>query len=388
MDRRVFLQNSVGTLGCFAAMNVLSPMLGAQGAAGNGLGAPQKSVARKPFGTGPQGKKVLIFTLSNRKGVQAQITNFGGKLVSLLVPDKKGEMADVVLGYSTYPEWEKGNPYFGATIGRYANRIALGRFELDGKVYQLATNNGPNTLHGGPNGFHNVVWDAKELKEGGVRFSYTSKDGEEGYPGNLKVQVTYLLSNENELTIKYSAKTDRATPLNLTHHSFFNLRGAGQGDVLGHRLMINADAFTPIDQTLIPTGELRSVSGTPFDFTTFRAIGERIDDDDVQLKHGSGYDHNFVVRGDGQLRLAAVVEEPESGRKMEVLSTEPGMQFYSGNFLDGSDVGENGRPYGHRSAFCLETQHFPDSPNKSHFPNTILRKGEVFNSETVYRFSS
>lgn len=352
-------------------------------------GAPSVPVVCKPFGTSSQGKNVLLFTLSNRNGMQAQVTNFGGKLVSLLVPDKNGNFADVVLGYSTYPEWEKGNPYFGATIGRYANRIALGRFELEGKVYQLVTNNGPNALHGGPNGFHNVIWEAKEMQECcGVMLSYASMDGEEGYPGNLSVQVTYLLSNDNELTIRYSAKTDKATPLNLTHHSFFNLRGAGQGDVLGHRLMINADEFTPIDPTLIPTGEIRPVAGTPFDFTSSREIGERIDGDDVQLQYGSGYDHNFVIRGNGQRKLAAIVQEPESGRKMEVLTTEPGMQFYSGNFLDGSDVGKGGCPYGRRSAFCLETQHFPDSPNKNHFPNSILREGEVFNSETVYRFSS
>jgi aldose 1-epimerase len=342
---------------------------------------------------------VFLFTLSNTKGVEAQITNFGGKLVSLLVPDRNGDLADVVLGYSTYPEWESGNPYFGATIGRYANRIALARFELEGKEYQLAKNNGPNALHGGHMGFHNVLWEAKELQDRGgetcgLMLSYTSIDGEEGYPGNLKAQVTYLLSNNNELIIRYWAQTDQATPLSLTHHSFFNLRGAGQGDILGHRLMLDAGSFTPIDATLIPTGEIRPVLGTPFDFTNFRAIGERIDEDDIQLSYGSGYDHNFVLRQEsgwsdgGQLRLAAIVHEPESGRKMEVLTTEPGIQFYSGNFLDGSDIGKGGRAYGRRSAFCLETQCFPDSPNKSHFPNSILRKGETFNSETVYRFSS
>jgi aldose 1-epimerase len=376
-------------------MDALSP---ASKATGVGPSSLPVSVSRKPFGKNSKGKQVFLFTLTNSKGMEAQITNFGGKLVSLLAPDKNGEHADVVLGYSTYTEWENGNPYFGATIGRYANRIAEGRFELESKAHQLAINNEPNALHGGSNGFHNVLWEAKEFSETGgargVRLSYKSKDGEEGYPGKLNVQVTYLLSNDNELIIRYWAKTDRATPLSLTHHSFFNLRGAGAGDILGHRLMLEADSFTPIDSTLIPTGEIRPVAGTPFDFTSFRAVGERIDEDNVQLGYGSGYDHNFVLRRDGgwregeQLRLAATVLEPESGRRMEVLTTEPGIQFHSGNFLDGSDVGKGGRPYLRRSALCLETQRFPDSPNKSHFPNSILRKGETFNSETVYRFSS
>jgi len=353
-------------------------------------------ISRSQFGGDVQGKQVGLFSLSNGSGMEVQITNFGGKLVSLMVPDSNGRFADVVLGYSTFAEYETGNPYFGATIGRYANRIANGSFELDGMTFQLAKNNGANALHGGPLfGFHNVIWDAELFEcDGnprGLRLFYSSKDGEEGYPGNLKVYVTYSLSDNNELSISYSALTDRPTPLSLTHHSFFNLRGAGDGDILGHRLMINADAFTPIDSTQIPTGEIRKVAETPFDFTSFRTIGERIADNDIQLEYGHGYDHNFVLRGgcsaDGQLRLAAVVLEPESGRSMEVLTTEPGLQFYSGNFLDGSDIGKEGRDYGHRSAFCLETQRFPDSPNQSHFPNSILMPDETFNSQTVYRFS-
>ncbi|MDR2697550.1 MAG: galactose mutarotase [Holophagales bacterium] len=356
----------------------------------------QTSIFRSPFGADEQGRRVELFTLSNSGGMAVQITNFGGKLVSLMAPDANGLLADVVLGYSTFAEWKAGNPYFGAIIGRYANRIAKGRFELGGKTYDLVKNNGANALHGGPIfGFHNVIWEAEELFENGgnpcgLRLLYSSKDGEEGYPGNLKVRVTYSLSYDNELSIRYSAVTDRPTPVSLTHHSFFNLRGAGNGDILGHRLMINADAFTPIDSTQIPTGEIRKVAETPFDFTSFRAIGERIGDNDPQLEYGNGYDHNFVLRGesaaDGQLRLAAAVLEPKSGRRMEVLTTEPGLQLYSGNFLDGSDIGKGGRRYGQRSAFCLETQRFPDSPNQSHFPNSILMPGETYESRTVYRF--
>jgi len=354
-------------------------------------------ISRSPFGANAQGKLVELFTLSNSGGMTVQITNFGGKVVSLQLPDSNGLFTDVVLGYPTFAEFEAGNPYFGAIIGRYANRIANGRFELGGKTFQLAKNNGQNALHGGPLfGFHNVIWEAEAFSESdgnscSLRLFYSSKDGEEGYPGNLKVYVTYSLSNDDELSINYSAVTDRPTPVSLTNHSFFNLRGAGNGDILGHRLMINADAFTPVDSTQIPTGEIRNVAETPFDFTSFRAIGERIGDDDTQLKYGNGYDHNFVLRGkraeNEQPRLAAAVHEPESGRRMEVLTTEPGLQFYSGNFLDGSDIGKSGCRYGCRSAFCLETQRFPDSPNKSHFPNSILQPGETFKSLTVYRFS-
>jgi aldose 1-epimerase len=327
--------------------------------------------------------------------MKVQITNFGGKVVSVYVPDRNGVLADVVLGYSAYPEWETGNPYFGALIGRFANRIANGRFCIDGETFQLALNNGPNALHGGPKyGFHNVLWSAKEICDEdacGIELSYTSADGEEGYPGILDVRVVYLLNDKNELIIRYFAKTNRPTPVNLTHHSFFNLRGAGNGDILSHSLMINADSFTPVDSTLIPTGELCPVVGTPFDFTSFHTIGDRIGQNDIQLEYGNGYDHNYVLNKNndlvGKLQLAATVLEPESGRRMDVMTTEPGMQFYSGNFLDGSDVGKEGHRYSLRSAFCLETQHFPDSPNHANFPNTILYPGADFVSETVYKFS-
>ena len=347
------------------------------------------------FGESVQGSPVTLFTLKNSHGMEVTITNFGGKVVSIVVPDKDGIFEDVVLGYSTYAEWEKGNPYFGALVGRYANRIAKGKFSIDGKDYQLATNNGLNALHGGDEyGFHNVLWNGEIVEIAGacgVRLTYFSPDGQEGYPGNLDVSVTYSLNDENELAIKYFAKTDMPTPINLTHHSFFNLRGAGNGDILGHSLMINANTFTLVDSTLIPTGELKGVGGTPFDFTSFHTIGERINQNDLQLKFGSGYDHNYVLTLNEDTRdapmLAATVIEPESGRRMDVLTTEPGLQFYSGNFLDGSDIGKNGRAYNFRTAFCLETHHYPDSPNRPDFPNTILRPGNVFYSHTIYKFS-
>jgi uncharacterized protein len=353
---------------------------------------PPPEVTVEPYGQMPDGRKVTLFTIVNRNNVRVQITNFGGKVVSLVVPDRAGTFADVVLGYATLDEWVKGNPYFGALIGRYANRIAGGAFALDGKGYALARNNGPNALHGGPGGFHEVVWDATELdtdEARGVELTYVSKDGEEGYPGTLRAVVTYTLNNRNELEITYRATTDKPTVVNLTHHSFFNLRGAGNGDILGHRLTIAASRFTPVDATLIPTGELRQVAGTPFDFTTPHAIGERIAVADQQLRFGNGYDHNFVLDGEtGSLRQVAVVVEPESGRRMEVLTTEPGLQLYSGNFLDGTDKGKQGIAYRFRSAFCLEAQHFPDSPNQPAFPTTVLRPGERYVQRTVYRFST
>jgi hypothetical protein len=353
---------------------------------------PPPEVTAEPFGQMPDGRPVRLFTLVNRNNVKVQITSFGGKVVSLAVPDRAGTFADVVLGYATLPEWLAGNPYFGALIGRYANRIAGGAFTLDGRNHALARNNGPNALHGGPGGFHNVLWDAVEVATDdarGVELTYVSKDGEEGYPGTLKAVVTYTLNNRNELEISYKATTDKPTVVNLTHHSFFNLRGAGNGDILGHRLQIAAERFTPVDATLIPTGELRPVAGTPFDFRSAHAIGERIGAADTQLSYGKGYDHNFVLDGTpGDLRLAAVVVEPESGRRMDVLTTEPGLQFYAGNFLDGSDRGKRGLAYGFRSAFCLEAQHYPNSPNQPTFPSTVLRPGERYTQRTVYRFST
>jgi aldose 1-epimerase len=335
---------------------------------------------------------VELYTLRHGSGLEVRLTNFGGKIVSLMVPDRQGRRADIVLGYGSYPAYVRGNPYFGAIIGRYANRIAQGRFRLEGVTYQLAVNNGPNALHGGPQkGFHNVLWEASELGGdgfAGVELAYTAEDGEEGYPGRLACRVAYTLNDQNELEITFRARTSRPTPLNLTHHSFFNLRGAGHGDVLGHLLTIRAQAFTPVDARLIPTGEIRPVDGGPFDFRTPRAIGARIGDADPQLRFGHGYDHNFVLEpGRGfEPRLAATVVEPESGRRMDLFTTEPGLQFYSGNFLEGSERGGDAA-HGFRSAFCLEPQHFPDSPNQPAFPDTILRPGEDWMSRMRYRFS-
>ncbi len=351
----------------------------------------QANVRNESFGKTSEGQPVDIYTLTNSHGVEAKITNFGGILTSLRVPDRNGKLDDVVLGFDNLDAYLKGDPWFGAIIGRYANRIAKGRFTLNGVEYKLATNNGPNHLHGGIKGFDKAVWTAKPLKlpdGAAVELTYLSKDGEEGYPGNLSVKVIYALTNANELKIDYSATTDKDTIVNLTHHSYFNLAGQGNGDILKHELFINANRFTPIDSESIPTGEIRRVGGTSFDFTRPTAMGGRINADDEQLKFGGGYDHNFVLNGKiGALRLAARVYEPTTGRVMEVLTTEPGLQFYSGNFLDSTLTGKGGKVYPRRSAFCLETQHFPDSPNKPNFPSTVLRKGERYNTTTIYRFS-
>ncbi len=329
-----------------------------------------------------------VDTLINKNGMMATITPYGGKIISLLVPDKNGELGDVVLGYDTADQYIQGNPYFGAMIGRYGNRIAKGKFSLEGTEYQLKTNNGLNALHGGPGGFHNVNWQLEKSEERNKsQLYYESKDGEEGYHGTLKVKVTYSLTDENELMIDYEATTDKTTVVNLTHHSFFNLAGAGNGTILDHSLVINSEKFTPVDEGLIPTGELKNVAGTPFDFTKAIKIGERINQDDEQLKNGKGYDHNWVLlRKDNELSFAARVSEPTSGRVMEVWTTEPGLQFYSGNFLDGKDIGKGGKKYEFRSAFCLETQHYPDSPNQPAFPSTVLKPGEVYKQKTIYKF--
>jgi aldose 1-epimerase len=338
------------------------------------------------------GQKPDRYTLKNRGGMEVQITNFGGIVTSIKVPDRSGRVADVVLGFSNLDDYLKPHPSFGAAVGRYANRIAKGRFTLNGVEYKLAVNNGENHLHGGIKGFDDVFWTAEEVNSpagSGVRLTYVSKDGEEGYPGNLKVTMTYTLTHRNELRIDYVATTDKDTVINLTHHSYFNLAGEGNGDILNHRLKLNAARFTPTDAGSIPTGELRSVRGTPFDFLTPHAIGERINQDDEQLKFGNGYDHNFVINGRmGSLRQAAVVSDPSSGRVMEVWTTEPGIQLYTGNFLDGTLVGKSGKAYQRRSGFCLETQHYPDSPNKPNFPTTTLKKGATFKSTTIYRFTA
>jgi aldose 1-epimerase len=306
------------------------------------------------------------------------------------VPDRLGRPGDVVLGYETLAEYEKNNPYFGCLVGRYGNRIAGGKFVLDGREYALATNDGPNHLHGGVRGFDKVVWQARPLETPSgpaLELRYRSPDGEEGYPGNLDVTAVYTLTQDNELRLDYTAVTDRPTIVNLTHHSYFNL--AGRGDILSHEVMIRAERFTPVDKTLIPTGELRPVAGTPFDFNTPTAIGARIDQDDEQLRFGRGYDHNWVIsKPMGELGLMARVYEAESGRVMEVLSTEPGLQFYSGNFLDGTIRGKGGRVYGFRNGFCMEPQHYPDSPHHPEFPSVVLRPGETYRNTIIYRFST
>jgi aldose 1-epimerase len=354
---------------------------------------PSKGVRMQAFGKLSDGTTVDLYTLTNSHGMEAAITNFGATLVSLKVPDRSGKLADVVLGYATPAEYERGSNFFGATVGRYANRIAKGKFKLNGMTYSLPTNDGPNSLHGGTPGFNKRVWTAKEVaasSEPAVQFTYFSPDGEQGYPGNLNVEVTYTLKEDNSLQIDYRATTDKATVVNLTNHSYFNLAGEGSGDILGHQLTLHAGRFTPVDATLIPTGELRPVKGTPFDFTRSTAIGARINQDDPQLKFGRGYDHNWVLTaGASQTpHLAAEVYEPSSGRVLTILTTEPGVQFYSGNFLDGTAHGKSGKAYVHRSGFCLETQHFPDSPNHPNFPSTVLKPGEVFQSTSIYKFTA
>lgn len=356
-------------------------------------GKAKMSISKQPFGQ-VDGKQAYLYTLTNIHGLKAGITNYGGIVVSLYVPDRHGKFDDVVLGYDHLDGYLKATPYFGAIVGRYGNRIAKGRFTLDGVEYKLAANNNGNALHGGLKGFDKVVWDAEPFmndNEVGIKITYLSRDGEEGYPGNLTATVWYSLTNADELRLRYDATTDKATPLNLTHHGYWNLAGQGKRDILDHQLMLNADRFTPVDAGLITTGELRPVKGTPMDFTSPTAIGARINQtDDAQIKYGLGYDHNWVLnRTDStSMSLAARVYEPTTGRIMEVVTTEPGIQFYAGNFLDGSITGKAGRVYKHRYGFCLETQHYPDSPNKPNFPSVILRPGEHYKHETIYRFSS
>ncbi len=339
----------------------------------------------KVYGTLPDGRQAMLFTLVNRHGLRARLTDFGAILVSLTAPDREGRLADVTLGYDDLDGWVGDRCYLGATAGRYANRIARGRFPLDGQTVQLATNDGPNHLHGGVKGFNKVLWSGQGIHAQGpegVVFRYVSPDGEEGYPGELVVTVTYTLTDANELAVEYAATTSKPTVVNLTHHSYWNLRGGGQGDTLGHELTLHADQYTPVDATLIPTGEQLPVTGTPMDFTHPTAIGARIGN------VPGGYDHNWILRGqDGVLSPAAEVYEPGSGRVMEVLTTEPGIQFYAGNFLDGSLRGKGGVAYGKHAGFCLEAQHYPDSPNQPTFPTTVLRPGQGYRQKTVHRFS-
>jgi aldose 1-epimerase len=349
-----------------------------------------KPVTSSTFGKMPDGTAVAKFTLTNANGVEMQAISYGAIITSLKVPDRTGKLADVVLGFDSLDGYLKGHPYFGCIVGRYGNRIAKGQFTLNGQTYKLATNNGPNHLHGGNVGFDKYVWEAKPLNgRNAVTFFRTSPDGEEGYPGTLLAQVTYRLTDRNELIVDYHARTSKATPVNLTQHSYFNLAGHNAGDILGHVMMINADRYTPVDETLIPTGELAAVAGTPFDFRKPTPIGARIDGDHLQLRNGRGYDHNFVLNRKGAgLQLAARVVEPKSGRTLEVRTAEPGVQFYTGNFLDGTVTGKDGAVYKHRTGFCLETQHFPDSPNKPNFPSTILKPGAEYKTQTVFAFGA
>jgi len=352
--------------------------------------APEASVSKAVFGRTPSGEVVDLHTLTNSAGIEVRVLTFGGAIASIRVPDRNGTFADVALGFDTLTPYLTNPPYFGVIIGRYANRIARGRFTLDGRTYTLAVNNAPNHLHGGVKGFDKVVWHAEPFRRAdavGLVLTHTSPDGDEGYPGTLKATVTYALNNAGELSFDYEATTDRPTPVNLTQHTYFNLTGEGAGDILGHRLQINASRMTPVGPDLIPTG-IASVSGTPFDFRTPTAIGERIGANDPQISNGRGYDHNFVLdrSGNGLIR-AARVEDPASGRVLEISTTEPGIQFYTGNFLDGSLRGKSGRSYARRTGFALETQHYPDSPNHPEFPNTILRPRETYRSKTVFSFT-
>jgi aldose 1-epimerase len=357
------------------------------------LQAATPSITVKPFGKLADGQKADLYTLTNKNGATATISNYGGIVTSLTMPDRYGKFADVVLGFDSLTKYVKDSPYFGCLVGRYGNRIAKGKFTLDGQNYTLATNNIGNALHGGLKGFDKVIWEAtpKVTAQGpSLKLTYVSKDGEEGYPGTLKVTATYTLTNKNELKLVYRATTDKDTIVNLTHHSYFNLAGQGNGTILDHLLTLDASRYTPVDKTLIPTGKIALVKGTPFDFRSPTAIGARIDAKDEQLKFGGGYDHNFV--GDklvpGTLTRIAKVEDLKSGRVLEVLSTEPAVQFYAGNFLDGKLKGKGGKIYAHRGGFCLEPQHYPDSPNHKNFPSVVLKPGETYKNTIVYKFSA
>jgi aldose 1-epimerase len=359
------------------------------------VGRPLRRVTREPFGTTRDGQPVEAFTVTNAQGLELRVITYGGIIVCLRTPDRAGRLDDVVLGFDTLDEYLRDSPYFGAVVGRYANRIAAGRFTLDGTTYQLATNDGTHHLHGGVRGFDKVVWQAEPFdgpRGAGVVLTHTSLDGDEGYPGTITARVTYILTDRDELVVHYYAATDRPTHVNLSQHSYFNLAGAGVRDVLDHELTIKASRYTPVDVTLIPTGELAPVAGTPFDFRRPTSLGARIDQAAEQLRNGRGYDHNYVLDRDGAgLASAARVREPSTGRVLEVYTTEPGLQLYSGNFLgedDGGIRGKSGRVYGIRCGFTLETQHFPDSPNQPHFPSTVLRPGGEYRSRTVFAFGA
>lgn len=349
------------------------------------------TLKQKEFDTIIGGKQVKLFTLKNTNGIEVVFTNYGQRLIALYTPDANNNFEDIVLGFSSIKDYINANEkYFGATIGRYANRIKEGKFLLNGKEYQLAINNGKNHLHGGINGFESVVWNVKQISSTEIEFFRISPDMEEGYPGNLNVTTNYKLTEDNKLIISYRATTDKATIVNLTHHSFFNLSGHGKGTINDHKLQIDAEFFTPIDEYLIPEGTIQTVTNRPFDFKTLKAIGRDIENNDKQLTFGKGYDHNFVVSKSktSKIKKVAYVLEPKSGRTLTVYTNEPGLQFYSGNFLDGTDVGKNNKTYNYRSAFCLETQHFPDSPNNVNFPSTNLKPDEVYTSTCIYEFGT
>jgi len=361
-------------------------------------GKGKMSITQSDFGVLSDGQKATLYTLTNANGAVAKITDFGGIVTELWMPDKNGKLGDIVLGFDSVEgylsdAYKASGPYFGALIGRYGNRIGQGQFTLDGTTYTLATNNGPNHLHGGLKGFDKVLWKAEPAKDSdgvGLKLRYRSNDMEEGYPGNLEVTVVYTLTNNNELRVDYTATTDKPTVCNLTNHSYFNLAGQGSGDILKHELMLNADHYTPVDEGLIPTGEILQVENTPMDFRRPTAIGARIDNHFDQLVYGQGYDHNWVLKKNhnGEMTLAARVWEQTSGRVLEIWTTEPGIQFYAGNFLDGTLTGKQGKVYRHRYGFCLETQHFPDSPNKPQFPTTVLRPGETYSTTTIHKFTT
>ncbi len=345
---------------------------------------------KQNWGKGPNGEEVDLYTLANGHGIRTTITTYGGRIVTLTVPDRNGKVADVVLGFDNLPQYLEKNPFFGALVGRYANRIANGEFKLNGHTYTLARNNGPNTLHGGLIGFDKKVWTVQGAMGANpaLRLQYVSRDGEEGFPGTLTTTVTYELSDNNELKIDYEATTDKDTVLNLTNHSYFDLSGAGAGEILDHVVTINADRFTPVDANLIPTGELKSVDGTPFDFRKPMPIGARINDKDQQLAYGGGYDHNFVLNGNGGApSFAARAMDTKSGRVLEVFTTQPGVQFYTGNHLPNGIKGKNGATYNYRYGLCFETQHFPNSPNQPNFPSTELSPGQQFHQTTIFKFS-
>jgi aldose 1-epimerase len=370
---------------------ILCSLLCALAVVSAGAAGPQGAGVKKSmFGKMADGREIALYTLTNRRGMKVEVTNYGARTVSIVVPDRDGKMADVLLGFDSGNGYLGDNPFFGAIVGRCANRIAQGEFKLDGKAYHLPINNGPNTLHGGPQGFDKRLWTGREISQNppAVEMAYLSKNGEEGFPGNLYVKVVYTLENDNALRIDYSAATDQDTVINLSNHSYFNLHGQGNGDILGTLLTINADQFTPIGPKLIPTGRRENVAGTPLDFRKPTVIGARIGDDNAQLKYAGGYDFNYVLNRQGSgLQLAARAVDPESGRVLEVLTTQPGLQFYTGNFLDGTIHGEDGKAYVKHAAFCLETQHFPDSPNQPNFPSTELKPGQTFHQVTVFKFS-